>query len=348
MRSWWMHNAVVSAVIRVAGGPAIGFGHVRRSWTLAQQLQEAGVRVRFVTASPAATDVLCAAGFDARDEDGPGDVRVTMEELTTMVPPRVCVVDDPTLSSSLLRRLAAAVPTACVDDTAERDVPVDLVVNGSAEAELLAYRGETHTRYLLGPDYLLLRPVFAMAPPRATAAAVTRVALLTGGGTSESTGLLLEIIADALPTATIDVVVGPFGMVPAVASRLGDRGHVHLAPPDVIPVMVRADLAVTAGGQTAYELAATGTPALGVRLAENQRLNLRGLERAGCLRDLGSPDASGFPACLFAALRDLAADPAMRTRMAAAGRRLVDGRGVTRVADALCALARVAVVGCGA
>jgi len=50
--------------------------------------------------------------------------------------------------------------------------------------------------------------------------------------------------------------------------RLASRG-----PQDVAPLMLAADMAVCGGGQTTSELAATGTPAIAIRLAENQTLN---------------------------------------------------------------------------
>lgn len=337
---------MISVLLRVAGSPSIGFGHVRRSWTLAEHLREAGARVRFVASSRAALGVLRGAGFEASAEEEPPDDRVTLRTLHAMAGPRVCVVDDPTLPAAVMERINEGAPTACLDDTALRVLPVDIVVNGSAGAGTLAYRGSPHTRFLLGPDYIVLRRVFATAPRRWAAEQVTRVLLLTGGGANDVGGPVLDAIRRALPLATIDVVVGPFGTVP-VQTGARDRVRVHVAPSDIASLMAAADLAVTGGGQTAYELAAMGTPALGIQLASNQTVNLHGLDRAGCLRDLGTPDASGFLDRLGLAICELAGDCAARARMTELGQRLVDGCGAARVADAVGMLARHSAVGCG-
>ena len=53
---------------------------------------------------------------------------------------------------------------------------------------------------------------------------------------------------------------------------------VHSAPEDMRAIMATADLAVTAGGQTTYELAASGVPAVALCIAENQRPNLAALQ----------------------------------------------------------------------
>jgi len=106
-------------------------------------------------------------------------------------------------------------------------------------------------------------------------------------------------------------------------------------------LMLNADLAVSGGGQTTYELAATGTPAIGIRLAAGQALNLRGLSAAGCLREAGAPDEVGFEARLVSRLSELADDRSVREEMSRRGRALVDGRGAERVTDAIVRLSGV-------
>jgi spore coat polysaccharide biosynthesis predicted glycosyltransferase SpsG len=189
---------------------------------------------------------------------------------------------------------------------------------------------------------MILRPEFAIAPDRPAAAPeVRRVLLMTGGVTpGPLVGELVSVVRAALPEALIDVVVGPYGSAPVRKPAWQGRVFVHHDPSDLRDLMLRADLAISAGGQTAYELAATMTPTLGIRLAENQMINLHGLSRAGCLVDLGAPEESGFHQRLGEALARAAGDVEARRRMGEQGRRLVDGQGASRVAQAVIALAR--------
>jgi spore coat polysaccharide biosynthesis predicted glycosyltransferase SpsG len=76
---------------------------------------------------------------------------------------------------------------------------------------------------------------------------------------------------------------------------------------------------------TLYEGLASGTPVVGLCLAANQRANVDELCAAGII--LG-----GAPS-LEAALQRAAGDLALRRALSARGRRLVDGRGASRVAD---------------
>jgi spore coat polysaccharide biosynthesis predicted glycosyltransferase SpsG len=102
----------------------------------------------------------------------------------------------------------------------------------------------------------------------------------------------------------------------------------HEAPPELAPLMAAADLAVCAGGQTTYELAAMGLPAVALCIADNQRINLDALAQVPTLL---LSDA----AALSSTVRALAADRTQQQRLSQRGRALVDGRGADRVAAAL-------------
>jgi spore coat polysaccharide biosynthesis predicted glycosyltransferase SpsG len=327
-------------VIRVAGGPRLGFGHVRRCWTLATELA-AEADVRFVATTPDAADVLRAAGFDASAEVSGGDTAVLERTLAVVAGSVVAVVDDPELSGAAVEELRRRAPIVVIDDACTRALPSDLVINGSAGAAGLPYRGALDTRYLLGPDFMILRRDFAREPVRRPAAGVGRVLVLGGGGAAIAAVVdqTLQALRATVPDAEVGVIVGPFAAPPALPSVRSVT--LHRNPANVRGLMLAADLAVTGGGQTAYELAASATPAVGVRLAENQRVNLRGLAAAGVLVDIGAPEEPGFPDSLVETLRRLAADPERRADMARRGRRLVDGRGAGRVAAEVLALARV-------
>ncbi|MBM4441956.1 MAG: hypothetical protein FJ027_16190 [Candidatus Rokubacteria bacterium] len=320
----------MTIVIRVAGDARVGFGHVRRMWTLAETLRQRGAAVHIVAASADAGTVLARAGFSVTAERSPG---ATAETRRVAVGASVLVVDDPTAPTVP----DAAVPVVAFDDTGESDQSVALVVNGSVGAEALAYPSAVSR--LLGPRFIVLRPAFAEPVARRAAATIERVIVLGGGGHAPGLVSVIAHAAAALPRAMVDVVVGPFGAAPRVPAALASRVRVCVDPPDIRALMLAADVAVSGGGQTAYELAATATPTLGVRLADNQRLNLTGLAAAGCLEDVGAPDDPTFAARVTERLRSLDAAPATRQALGDAGRRAVDGQGAARVADSILTLA---------
>lgn len=108
-------------------------------------------------------------------------------------------------------------------------------------------------------------------------------------------------------------------------------------------LMLAADLALCGGGQTTYELAATGTPTIAVRTAENQTVNLKGLVTAGSLVWGGDVRDSDLESKVMHELKALADDASRRAVMSRQGRGLVDGQGASRVARTLLELTEARV-----
>jgi len=215
-----------------------------------------------------------------------------------------------------------------IDDLADRPLAVDVVVNGAWHAERLAYRVEPRMRLLLGPRYALLDRAFAEAPARRIADRVERVIVTLGGSTpAAETSAAVAAVRAALPAARLDVLGGL--VAPASTAEPGVMRHA--AVPSLRPLLLAADLAVTAGGMTLYECLATATPTVAVCLADNQRPNLEHLGAAGLV----------VPA-EFATLADtvarVAPDRALRERLSGAGRSAVDGGGSERAADEIARL----------
>lgn len=103
------------------------------------------------------------------------------------------------------------------------------------------------------------------------------------------------------------------------------------------PLFQKADLVLTAGGGTLYELAYLGRPAVAVAKVRHQAANIANFRKAGCVA--GIPSVSAQSAQLVANLiRKLISQPAELRRMSRSGLHLVDGRGMERVAKIMLSL----------
>ena len=103
-----------------------------------------------------------------------------------------------------------------------------------------------------------------------------------------------------------------------------------------------ADIAVVAGGMTLYEAAAAGVPCVGIAVVDAQRPALRAFARAGAalhVMPLGTTLSDKAAAHVADAVAQLVACRSCRQAQVAAGRGIVDGKGASRVARALVALA---------
>jgi UDP-2,4-diacetamido-2,4,6-trideoxy-beta-L-altropyranose hydrolase len=332
-------NDAGPVVFRTGGSKQIGLGHLRRCLSLAEALRRVGTDCFFLLdEDPVCIDQATAAGFEAIRIRPGEDLSRTIEQCRKRKA-RAIVTDSYALDTAYLAGLREAkAVVAAVDDLADRELPVDLVINGSMDADQLAYRAGKTTRFLLGPRYILLRLEFAEEPKRTIAKQVRRVLVTVGGSDPDQlTPKLVRWAADTLQDASVDVVIGPMfdnQNLPS-ADLTPEAAAVYSNPQNIRSIMLGADMALCSGGQTTYELAASGTPAIAVLIAANQTVNLEGLSAAGSLVWGGDVNDADLETKITSELKALAGDTSRRASMSRAGRALVDGQGAARVARAL-------------
>ena len=332
---------------RVDAGPNVGLGHLQRCLSLAEALRRRGFTVFFL--APELIDVRArvdAAGFEllhgafeGSDAGGLRDRNMVIDAAGL----RGCdlvILDSYHIDNEYISGVRrAGLITIVIDDLAAHPVAAHFVVNGAAGSDRLAYRSSVDdTHFLLGPQYALLHTAFWDAPTRVPSPKVNRVLVSVGG--ADPCRALPRILRslDALSDSfAITAVVGPF--VPDDADLCPDGYDHHVsfvrAPYHLRELMYDADLAVSAGGQTLYELAATGTPAIAVQLFENQFVNVRCLAAEGAVEDGGNASDPEFGGRLTVAVANLIANESARASISRAGRLLVDGGGAKRVAEAI-------------
>ena len=344
-------------LIRCDGGPVIGGGHVMRCLTLAQAAAASGAAVAFVMAAGAMRDRVTAAGFASSavpaatgppDPDAPphghwlaapwpDDAAATIAAAQVFAPDWL-IWDHYGLDARWVRRVRAGLPALRVlalDDLDDRALGSDLVLDQTRLSP--GPRSYPALAVLSGPRHALLRPGFALHRPAALARrgeAARRVLILPGLADAAGLAPLALRALARFPALGVDIAMGAASQSRAetaamVANRPG--ATLHLDPPDMAALMARADLGIGAGGMAAWERCALGLPSVAIRVADNQRAALAGLERAGAAQVLSLAQAMQ-PGRLFAAIgRALAGLPAMAQAAAA----LCDGQGTARVLSAL-------------
>lgn len=333
----------LSVAFLCQAGPGVGLGHLRRCLTLAEALRRRGARVAFLAnGDEGARPLVEEHGFPAVaaptvPEGIRGLVRGPLPDPDGLV---LDILDLPAPLAALAKRHARSL--AIITETDGPLPDADLVLDSRFAAEERSPAGSPGTTYLFGPRYALLRPEFAREPARATAPSVGKILITVGGSDPHGlTARLVELARRLEPAAHVDVVIGPFfaeaGTVEALAASRPGPVRLHRNPQDMRALMLEADVALSAGGQTLFELAATATPAVAIQVAPNQGPNLRALAGRGALRlaaEASDPDLDVKVAGALGGLRD----PAARARMGERGRASVDGRGTARVAEAMLAV----------
>lgn len=312
------------ALFRVAAGPRLGFGHLRRATVLAGLIGR-----------PCALSVRGAAGVRPPWREAPKTPAAALETLR----PRVLVIDDPDAGRArpwLHAARRAGIPCASVHDIGLAPIASDLAVDGS----LIRQPSWPAHAVLEGPAFAVLGlRAAARLRPRAVQRRVLRIVVSLGGGTH---GRRLAAIAQALGTALPDAqLVVPAGLHVDAERRGRVAGLEMIAAPDGLgPVLAGADLAVLGGGVTLYEAAALGVPVIAVPVVAAQRPTVRAFVRHGLAVTVPSThDPVELGQLVARRARRLSVDPLRRQQMRARGPALIDGRGAARVARAFVRLA---------
>lgn len=331
--------------IRADATTQIGTGHIMRCLALAQAWKAYGGEAIFVTAceSDALRQRLVNEGFQVvmleRAYPDPADWK-QMSQILRMHPGAWVVLDGYHFDAEYHRLIKeAGHPLLVIDDMAHLDhYYADIVLNQNIHAENMRYSCEPHTRLLLGTKYVLLREEFLKWWGwRREISEVARKVLVTLGG-CDPNNVALKVI-QGLQQVEMDnteavVVVGSCNphfeelRFAVQGSQIPFRIEGYVA--NMAELMAWADVAVSAGGSTCWELAFMGLPSLILVLANNQRPVAERLDRMGVAANLGWCE-DVFPPEIAQAVMQLLRAPKTRAEMSQRGQQLVDGGGVNRV-----------------
>lgn len=235
---------------------------------------------------------------------------------------------------------------AYIDDLAKEPLPCDVVVNPNVCGRPSAYDLDAHHAVLAGPDFALVHDRFLEArrtrSERVEPAIAGRLLVTMGG--SDPPGATGEVIRSLerldAPPLHVRVVVGAANPRHREIRELAASCRRHVVEvresvADMAAEMLWADLAVTASGVTASELACVGVPGITFPIAANQEPIALELDQRG-LFDVLPADGAGSPA-LTEALARLSSAPDRRRRMVDLQRNTIDGNGKDRVLSGLLA-----------
>ena len=99
-------------------------------------------------------------------------------------------------------------------------------------------------------------------------------------------------------------------------------------------IILGSDIAISAGGQTLYELARLGKPVIAVKIADNQMNNIKGLKRAGAIEYAGNWNEVNILFKIEKCIEELK-DRAKRAIMSHRAASSIDGGGSLKIAKFL-------------
>ncbi len=311
-----------------------GLGHFSRCSVLYDTFKEAGEAPFFIVHSD-------------KEEKFPLDYQVLkgnwkdssiLEPILSEYKPDLSVVDSYLASEIIYKQIFEySRKLICIDDNLRVDYPKDsIILNPGLYGKKLPYSRDRNL-VLTGGEYSLLRKPFRRTfPSKQILDEVANILITTGGSDIKNiTPSLIREVIRTNQTAKKNIIIGPgFTNQKEIELEIDSNCECFYSPnaEKMCEIMNNADLAITAGGQTTYELAKVGVPMIIFESAENQRGNIECFIEANAGFNLGKPSDQGFIQKLNECL---CASKEMRKARSESARNLAEGLNKERVIQLL-------------
>ena len=322
-----------SILFRADGNDKLGLGHIVRCLALADELKKyLDLEVKFIT----------------KYEEGKKNIEEKNYNVTLVEDDELSQISNLTTGDTLLVtdflntdnryiseiRRKTGLKVVCIDNNTKlKRIDADIVINAN-----VFDKGETKvigtTRYFWGPKYMVLRKEFeeAFKEKKKLIVEVKEILVMFGG--TDPKGYTLKV-ADALKklqnSVHITLILGPgFSYSNKLDEIISEDGKfdVFSDPRNLIKLMKKADMAITAAGITLYELAALGVPSIAVPQAKHQEDIAKAFEIFGACINIGvSPDNKQ----IYKSTIRVMGDDSLRRQLSENAPKFVDGKGAERV-----------------
>jgi spore coat polysaccharide biosynthesis predicted glycosyltransferase SpsG len=324
---------------RADGSPTMGTGHVMRCLTLAEAARERGHDPMVFVND---TEVDWLEGYI--NDTGLPVVRVPLGELThdqfAGFDPERILVDSYDYSDDAIDAVAAHVRTAVIVDFNDRDAAAAMYIDPNLGGKA---RGPHGAQWLVGSEYTIIRPAIRAERDEDGATFDTehpRVLVFVGG--SDPLGLTAAV-ARAITTEVPGALVSAVGSAAAKIELLDlvDAGRLTFHNPGTsLPrLMGESDVIVCAAGTSAWDVSTIGKPALFIGVVDNQMVSIAQIRQHDLGPVVNATELSGsaLSRAVQHGVREILADNQLRLARVQRMTTLFDGRGASRIIDALCA-----------
>ena len=315
-----------------------GMGHIVRQIHLANVLRDKGADLLFFVPSYAPTRALLKRhSFDFREID-------QLEELTKVdsITFDHFILDRRNTTAeliALLRRVAKKI-TSLEDLGTGRDF-VDLLIDCNLKEADTQKVAPGLTKTLFGWDYSILADEFSHYHNKLRSFDSTDRRILVSMGGTDPNQLTLRIakilIDQHLPGQKYSLLAGPGLENLDELKQLTANYTACTILSDVTnmaELLFSRDMVICSGGVTLHEAMATGTPAITISQVPHQNKNTQDIESHGAIINLGLGE--NFDSGRL--LTSLQIPETKLQKMSLAGKSLIDGQGIHRVASAILSL----------
>lgn len=309
-----------------------GYGHVSRCTAIARVFRERNVDVTFIVNGDESVRDLA--------QPYPLFIFNWLEDWNHLVDyladTDIVMIDSYLAGKELYEAISHQVEIGVyLDDFNRLEYPEGIIVNGTVGAELIPYPQREGRYYLLGKNYVILREAFTGMLSQKKIKEKIETVLITFGGSDplNLTPVVLSKLTNYYAVLKKIVILGPaFSHKAEIEAMMDDRTVLYrnVEAEVMRDLMLDADIAISAAGQTINELAITGLPSIIVKVADNQENNIAGWMKIGFIDTFIDATAEWDIKNLEKALLRLQ-DQELRREISDRGKTQIDGKGAYRI-----------------
>ena len=321
--------------ILTEGGKNIGFGHITRCASIYQAFEEIGVSPEFIVKGDENVRGLL------QDKNSKVFDWLNNQETLLAIVRNVDVafIDSYLADYSLYEKISKLVKTGVYfDDDIRIEYPKGFVLNGTVLAKQMSYPKKKDVTYLLGPQYIPLRKTFWNIPAKLIHDNIETVMVTFGGSDMcDITPKIQKVLNETYPYLQKRIILTRLFANMSEIKKLRDKNTELIYEPDAIKlkkIMQESDIAISAGGQTLYELARIGVPTIAVCTADNQLNNICSWEKTGFVEYAGWWEDKKITDVILQKV-ELLKNKTLREKKHTISNKYIDGKGSKRIVEEL-------------
>lgn len=259
-----------SVLILTEAGTKFGYGHLMRCLAIAQGFKAENIDSTFYLRGDSNPDNILKE-FIWYNQDW------LIEDLD--VTGSIVIVDSYYADEQFCNKVyKTAYKVLFIDDYNRIPYPGGFVLNSVIGADGIGYPDNSEINYLLGPKYHPLRKEFWEVPEKEIKENIETILITFGGSDiTNETPRVLKLLNEYYPLLKKNVIIGSgFSNIDEIKKAADDKTCLIMQPDaeQMKKEMLDCDIAISAAGQTIYELARVGVPTIGLCVIENQLYNL--------------------------------------------------------------------------
>ncbi len=311
------------------GGSGLGLGHIMRCIAMNDSFKEFNIEpTLLINGNTSIKDIVKKRKYRFFDW-----LKQRNKTFDLLRGTDVVIIDSYLADSSFYKSIAKLIPVPVYfDDNKRITYPPGVVINGAAFSNRMGYPENKNIKYLLGLSYVPLRKEFWDVPEKKVSRVVRNVLITFGGeDTKNMTPKIVAALSKEYPQLHKKVIIGKGfkNIAEIVRAKDAQTELIFYAQPERIKkVMLDADIAISAAGQTLYELVRLGVPTIAVTVVNNQLKHSHSLKMAGCLLYVSKYSEKDLIENIFRYLDSL--NYTRRKIISRRGKKMVDGQGARR------------------